>query len=1421
VPAPFSVRSGSPYILTSGQTSFVTVAFLPTASGSFTNYVFFNSNGGAGSNLVTGAAITPPMPGVHPTNLVFPTILTGTIHDATFVVTNKGQATLTGTASVSSVAFSIVGGSPFTLLGGGSTNVVVRFQPPTANLFTTNLLFRTNGGDLTNQVAGSGAAPPIASFTASPTNGLVPLNVTFTDTSAGTVTNRFWDFGNGSTTNVATNVVQHSYGLAGTNTVTLIATGPVGVSTNVRTNLIVVTNLPPQLAISPTSRDFGTVTVGLTTTQSFQVINAGGEPLTGSATAGGPFAIAGGSPFNVAPFSATTVFVGFTPPAEGGFANSVIFNSNGGISTNTVTGFGAAIPVASFSGSPTTGAAPLAVTFTDTSTGTITNRFWNFGNGATTNTTGTVVFHTYPLAGTNTVTLIASGPAGASTNTRLNYIVVTNLPPPVASFTASPTNGLVPLPVTFTDTSTGSITNRFWNFGDGGTTNTTATSVVRTYSTAGTNTVTLIVSGPVGADTNTRPNYIVVTNPPAQLAVAPASRDFGPVTIGATNTLGFSVINSGGLNLTGTASVGPPFAVSAGSPYNVLPGQTGTVTVSFIPTASSAVSNGVVFASNGGNSTNLVTGVGLTPAQLAVSPGALGFGFVATGTTAQASFVVTNLGGSALSGTASVGAGAFSILSGTPFNVAGFGATNVVVAFTPPTASAFSNGVVFASNGGNATNAVTGQGAIMPLASFTGAPTAGVVSLTVTFTDTSTGTITNRFWTFGDGASTNTTATSLAHTYTVAGTNTVRLIVSGPVGISTNTRANYIVVTNPPAQLAFAPPNLDFGAVAIGQTNTLSFQVFNTGGVPLTGTATVNAPFAVTSGSPYNVAPGATGVVQISFSPSMAGTFDNSVVFVSNGGTDTADVLGVGITPGEIGITPTVLDFGTAATGTTVQAGFVVTNTGGAQLDGTASVVGGPFVVVAGSPFSVAGFGTTNVTVSFTPPTASTFSNQIVLASSGGTATNQLVGRGAIRPQAQFSGSPTNGAAPLTVTFTDTSTGTITNRFWTFGDGASSNTLATSVTRTYTLPGTNTVRLIVSGPVGSSTNTRLNYIIVGSPPPSLVVTPASRDFGVVAIGQTSTLPFQVSNPGGLTLTGTASVAGPFAVSSGSPYSVPPGQTGVVQVSFIPVAGGFFTNPVLFASNGGGSTNIVTGQGVALSLANFTAAPTNGKAPLTVTFTDTSTGTITNRVWSFGDGAATNTTATSVTHTYVLSGTNTVSLIVQGPAGATTNTKPGLIVAVFYPPGDMNGDFRINTSDSLLINQVLVGLRSSNDASFAAAGFSNGDVNRSGVVSTADSLLINQTKIGLRSYLVTGIVPGSRTNTTPTAVAIYGISFPTNGAISASIGPPVNLPLSNLVVVSREEIRAFVPAGGALGTGTVQVVGSPTNGVLSFGTFINR
>jgi PKD repeat protein len=177
------------------------------------------------------------------------------------------------------------------------------------------------------------------------------------------------------------------------------------------------------------------------------------------------------------------------------------------------------------------------------------------------------------------------------------------------------------------------------------------------------------------------------------------------------------------------------------------------------------------------------------------------------------------------------------------------------------------------------------------------------------------------------------------------------------------------------------------------------------------------------------------------------------------------------VLPGQLAVSPTEWSFGAVATGTTAQVSFTITNGGCGQLSGTATSAA-PFAVVDGSAYTLSGFGATNVTVSFTPPTEGWFTNEVVFASDGGSFTSAVIGQGAIVPVALFSASPTNGLTPLVVVFTDESTGTITNRHWDFGDGNSTNIVGTSVTNTYAA-GTYTVTLIVSGPLGIlSTNTQ-------------------------------------------------------------------------------------------------------------------------------------------------------------------------------------------------------------------------------------------------------------------------------------------------------------------------------------------------------------
>jgi len=87
---------------------------------------------------------------------------------------------------------------------------------------------------------------------------------------------------------------------------------------------------------------------------------------------------------------------------------------------------GSGLPVANFTGSPVSGAAPLTVQFTDHSSNAETWQ-WNFGDGGTSAEQNPS--HTYTGIGQHTVVLEVGNAIGSDTNTRVHYIHVRDLPP--------------------------------------------------------------------------------------------------------------------------------------------------------------------------------------------------------------------------------------------------------------------------------------------------------------------------------------------------------------------------------------------------------------------------------------------------------------------------------------------------------------------------------------------------------------------------------------------------------------------------------------------------------------------------------------------------------------------------------------------------------------------------------------------------------------------------------------------------------------------------------------------------------------------------------------------------------------------------------------------------------------------------------
>jgi PKD repeat protein len=76
------------------------------------------------------------------------------------------------------------------------------------------------------------------------------------------------------------------------------------------------------------------------------------------------------------------------------------------------------------------------------------------------------------------------------------------------------------------------------------------------------------------------------------------------------------------------------------------------------------------------------------------------------------------------------------------------------------------------------------------------------------------------------------------------------------------------------------------------------------------------------------------------------------------------------------------------------------------------------------------------------------------------------------------------------------------------------------------------------------------------------------------------------------------------------------------------------------------------------VANFWGSPKSGNSPLSVTFTDISTGEPTSWRWDFGDG--TYSTLQKPAHKYAKSGVYSVTLTVNNAAGTATMTKHNYI-----------------------------------------------------------------------------------------------------------------------------------------------------------------
>ena len=407
---------------------------------------------------------------------------------------------------------------------------------------------------------------------------------------------------------------------------------------------------------------------------------------------------------------------------------------------------------------------------------------------------------------------------------------------------------------------------------------------------------------------------------------------------------------------------------------------------------------------------------------------------------------------------------------------------------------------------------------------------------------------------------------------------------------------------------------------------------------------------------------------------------------------------------------------------------------------------------------------------------AGTLLGELILTQSGLTF---QAAAGIPAPVAGFAASPTNGAAPLLVTFTDASTGSITSRQWTFGDGGTSS--ATSPSYSYTNAGVFSVSLQVIGSGGSNTLNLVNLITVTSTNAS----PASPVLAIV-----SPTDYQTFTNASLVVTGTVSdVGGILSVTVNGTAATLIGTNWSEQVT---LALGTNVLTVIATDNGANTATQVVHAvlaSVPAPVAGFTASPTNGVAPLLVNFTDASTGSITNRSWTFSDGGTSS--ATSPGHTYTNAGVYSVSLQVIGPGGTSTTNRLNLITvtstnALPVPPALVivsPTDYQILSNSSFFVT--------------GTAGDTNGilsvTVNGTTATLTGGTNWSDLVTLALGTNVFTVIATDNSANTTTQVV--HGVLVPpsTNQTPIIVLAPSVTnalLSIQNVFVVVAGETNIF-------------------------------
>ena len=273
-------------------------------------------------------------------------------------------------------------------------------------------------------------------------------------------------------------------------------------------------------------------------------------------------------------------------------------------------------------------------------------------------------------------------------------------------------------------------------------------------------------------------------------------------------------------------------------------------------------------------------------------------------------------------------------------------------------------------------------------------------------------------------------------------------------------------------------------------------------------------------------------------------------------------------------------------------------------------------------------------------------------------------------PVVNITANQTIGSGPLTVNFTDLSESglpgstTLEGWEWDFGDGTANGT-ERNVTHTYTSYGIFDVTLTVTdNTTRSSTRVFENYITSLAPAPHIQ-------------GVTSTRPYGVNAPVLVNFQAYATASDGFVIDSWYwQFSDGTNYTGQNITKNFPIEGTYHFNLTVTDNQTPGQFSLWPGPGGTASIAilpplpvpEFTASPTSARMPVTIRFTDLSTGTnISAWAWDFNSDG-------------------TIDSTEQNPSWVPVGPFPAYY-SVTLNVTDENGQNRTTKSRYLYINEV--------------------------------------------------------------------------------------------------------------------------------------